>query len=94
MEELAGTYRFRIADQLGPITVKIWSHLGDDGHLSAELSHGLKTPLLAGISTPQPSPRCDDPYRAAMWVAGLLDSEYQEAVAAGHEPNPSWLIPA
>lgn len=90
MDQLISTFRFRIGGQLGPVIVRLWRDTTGDA-FSAEYSHHLRTPLQAGISTPQPW-TADTPEKVVRSIAATLDSEFEQSLEAGHQPSDAWLV--
>jgi hypothetical protein len=88
---VVGEYRFRLKGIAMTITLRFLKDI-ETGIVSFEQSHYIHTPTQMGpYITSRPSN--DDETRALNQALFGFRNHYEGAVAAGHVPNDSWLVP-
>jgi len=88
---LVGEYRFRLKGIATTITLRFLKDI-ETGVVSFEQSHYIYTPTQAGPYVTS-RPWNDDEARALHQAVFGFKNQYEGAVAAGHVPNDSWLVP-
>jgi hypothetical protein len=90
-----GRYRVNFHELRTPITITLWLNVATD-HIDVEYSHNIKTPVQIDAYAPD----CIAAYDAGLNLDAIvsrrisvMDSFYEQAVAAGHAPSESWIVP-
>lgn len=89
-ETLESTHRIRIESLHTPVVIQIWKADSSKSYTTTA-SHAIHTPC-------QHHPYADDgiyfdPASALRKAIDAFDLYYTQAVAEGHKPDESWLVP-
>lgn len=89
-------YQVHLGELQTPIFINLWLDI-DGNQIFPQFSHRLKTPTQIDPYAPtnarqyEPGAPLDS---LVSTMVTVLNTHYAEAVAAGHTPSESWLLPA
>lgn len=86
-----GIFEIQIGTIPTIVTIELGRHMNND-ETKVNLSHVIHTPVQAGPYRTS-RPYWDDPEYALQQTISGFTQYYNEAVSAGHTPDPSWLVP-
>ena len=89
---LLSTHRLFVGDLNTPVSVQLWRDW-ETTRLTAEVSHGIRTPLLANIHIPSVPKHRDDAVEGLQGIIDDYEGVFLLATMAGHIPVESWLVP-
>lgn len=85
-----GTFEIQIGTIPTIVTIELGRHMDSD-ETKVWVSHAIHTPLQGGPYRTSRSYWDDPEYALQRTISGLTDY-YRQAVAAGHQPSPDWLV--
>ena len=85
-----GSFFIKVGSLETPVHIELGRFLADD-RVKVDVSHSIHTPMQIGPYRTSKPWDDDAPYALHRAIEGLT-SYYNQAVAAGHEPQEDWLV--